>query len=324
MRPPGFWENGGNPVPQAVLWPASLLVRLATARRVARSGWRAPVPVICCGNASVGGAGKTTLALDLARRLLERGCAVHLLTRGHGGSARGPQRVDAVRHSAPEVGDEALLLAGCAPTWLGADRSATARAAVEAGAQVLVMDDGLQNPSLAKTASLLVIDGAAGFGNGRVLPAGPLREPARVAAARADAAVLVGADEARALAHLPPGLPVLRARLAAGPELATLRQAPAVAFAGIARPEKFFSMLEAEGVHVLRRLPFADHHRFSRAELARVSALAAELDAQAVTTPKDWVRIAPADRAGIVSVGVSLVWQDEAALEGLLDRIMAA
>ena len=128
MRPPAFWKHGSAGFWPAVLWPASRLVRLATARRVARPGWHAPVPVICCGNASVGGAGKTTLALDLAHRLAARGLRVHLLTRGHFGTARGPLRVDPAVHGARAVGDEALLLAACAPTWLGADRAATARA----------------------------------------------------------------------------------------------------------------------------------------------------------------------------------------------------
>ena len=324
MRPPRFWDAGLGVVCPALLWPAAQLVRLAAARRAARPGWRAPVPVICCGNASVGGAGKTTLALDLAGRLLRRGLDVHLLTRGYGGTARGPLRVDASLHGAAEVGDEALLLAECAPTWLGADRAAIARAAVACGAQVLVMDDGLQNPSLAKTASLLVIDGAAGFGNGRVLPAGPLREPPRAAAARCEAAVLIGQDGSGSARLLPPALPVLRATLAPGPELAGLRGRPVVAFAGIGRPEKFFAMLEAGGLHVAQRLAFADHHRFSRAELARVSALASVLGACAVTTPKDFARIAPADREGIVRVGVSLAWADEAALDRLLERLLAA
>jgi tetraacyldisaccharide 4'-kinase len=280
------------------------------------------VPVICCGNAGVGGAGKTTLVLDLCARLQARPLRVHLLTRGHGGAARGPLAVDPARHTVRDVGDEALLLARAAPTWLGADRAATARAAIAAGAQVLLMDDGLQNPTLAKTASLLVVDGPAGFGNGRVLPAGPLREPVRAAAARCAAAILVGEDEARGLARLPPGLPVLRADLRPGDGLAALAGRPVVAFAGIGRPEKFFAMLEAAGVAVARRVPFADHHVFSPAELGRLARLAAELGAVPVTTPKDHMRIPAAERAGFAVLGVRLAWRDEAALDALLDRLV--
>ena len=324
MRPPRSWDSDGGRLLPALLWPVSHLVELATAHRVARPGWVAPVPVLCCGNASVGGAGKTTLALDIAGRLQRRGLCAHLLTRGHGGTARGPLRVNMARHTAEEVGDEALLLAACAPTWLGANRAMTARAAVAAGAQVLVMDDGMQNPTLAKTGSFLVIDGAAGFGNGRVLPAGPLREPVRAAAARASAAVLVGEDAAGALAELPPGLPVLRARLVPGEEVEALGKTPIVAFAGIGRPQKFFSMLEAAGAQLVGQVAFADHHRFSPAELARVSAMAAGLEARTVTTLKDYIRIPPADRSGITAISVSLAWGDEAALDRQLDRLVAA
>ena len=164
-----------------MLSPLAAVTAAATAHRVTRPGWRAAVPVICCGNVTVGGAGKTTLALDLGARLSARGHLVHFLLRGYRGVVRGPHRVTA-GDTATMVGDEALLLAAVAPTWIGADRAASARAAVAAGAQVLVLDDGLQNPGLHKDLSLLVVDGATGFGNGRVLPAGPLREP--VAAGR--------------------------------------------------------------------------------------------------------------------------------------------
>ncbi len=169
MRAPAFWQSDG--VLPRLLSPLAALVAGATARRVAQPGWRAPVPVVCCGNAGVGGAGKTTLALDLGARLQRRGAAVAFLTRGYGGRVRGTARVGD-GDDAAEMGDEALLLAAVAPTFVGPDRAAGARAAVADGATVLVMDDGLQNPGLVKDLAFLVIDGAAGFGNGRVLPAG--------------------------------------------------------------------------------------------------------------------------------------------------------
>ena len=324
LSPPGFWQQATPSLAATVLQPLSRVTALATARRVAGAGWQAPVPVICCGNAGVGGAGKTILVLDLAQLLLARGIAVHLLTRGHGGTARGPLRVRPAAHTAREVGDEALLLAACAPTWMGADRAATASLAVAAGARALLMDDGLQNPTLAKTASLLVIDGAAGFGNGHVLPAGPLREPVHAAAARVSAAVLIGADTSGALAQLPPGLPVLRARLVPGPELAALAGRKVVAFAGIGRPEKFFTMLEDRGVQVAQRMPFADHHRFGRADLARIEGAARALGVPAVTTRKDFVRLAERDRAAFMPIGVCLAWDDAAAPETMLDRVLGA
>ena len=314
-RAPAFWFRDGWAA--WLLSPLSAIGAAITARRVARPGWRAPVPVICCGNVTVGGAGKTTVVLDLAQRLNARGHAVHILLRGYGGRSLGVHRVLA-GDTAAEVGDEALLLAAVAPTWTGADRAASARAAVAAGATVLLMDDGLQNPSLCKDFSFLVVDGATGFGNGRVMPAGPLREPVGVGAARCQAAVAIGAPM-----PLPAWLPVLRASLVQGPEIAALRGRRVLAFAGIAYPDKFFTPLAAAGADLVRRMPFPDHHPFSRRELESLLADAVRLDAIPVTTPKDAVRL-PADiRARVQVVGVGLAWDDEAALMALLDGIVA-
>jgi 3-deoxy-D-manno-octulosonic-acid transferase len=321
---PGFWRHDtSSPLPR-LLAPAAGIVAATTARRMRRPGWRAPVPVICCGNAGVGGAGKTTLCLDLAHRLQARGFAVHLLTRGYRGSAAGVLRVDPARHSAAQVGDEPLLLAAAAPTWRGADRAEAARRAVEAGAQVLVMDDGLQNPLLEKTLSFLVIDGGFGFGNGRVLPAGPLRETVAAAAARCDAAVLIGEDVAGALGQMRATLPTLHARLQPGPGLAALAGHRVVAFAGIGRPEKFFAMLNDAGVELAEQIAFPDHHAFTAAELAAILDRAETSRAWAVTTPKDLVRIPPSLHRQIRAVGVSLAWHSEAALEAMLDRSLPA
>ena len=320
IKPPTFWRHGNHAPWPTLLTPLSAIVAAVTARRLAHPGWHAPVPVICCGNVTVGGAGKTTLALDLAYRLRARGVAVHILLRGYGGTARGPLRV-APDDPAALVGDEALLLAKVAPTWIGADRAASARAAIAAGAGFLLLDDGLQNPTLAKDLSLLVIDGASGFGNGHVLPAGPLREPVAACAARCQAAVLIGPDATGTIAHLPPGLTLLRAHLAPGPEVVSLIGKRVLAFAGIARPEKFFDGLAEAGVAVVARRPFPDHHPFTDRELRDLIETANRVEAIAVTTPKDAVRIPPASRAQIQTVGVGLAWEDAAAIERLLDQV---
>jgi tetraacyldisaccharide 4'-kinase len=220
------------------------------------------------------------------------------------------------------TGDEALLLAAVAPTWTGADRAASAQAAVAAGAEVLLMDDGLQNPSLEKTIALLVVDGAAGFGNGRVLPAGPLREPIAAAAARCRVAVLIGPDVSGAVAALPPGLPVLRATLVQDAGIAELCGRRVLAFAGIAFPEKFFAGLERAGVIVVGRVPFADHHGFTGPELAGLVRKATEMDAVLVTTPKDAVRLPVG--ANVHVVNVHLEWENEAVIESLLDDLIAS
>lgn len=317
MRAPEFWQRDGL-VPR-LLAPAAAVYAAVTARRVARPGWQAPVPVICCGNATAGGAGKTTLALDLGARLAGR--QVAFLTRGHGGRVRGVHRVDPARDGAALVGDEALLLAACAPTWVAADRAAGARAAVADGAGVLVMDDGLQHPGLARNLSLLVVDGGSGFGNGRVIPAGPLREKVAAAAARCAAAVLIGQDRSAARDALPPGLPVLGARLEQQ-GTADLAGRRVFAFAGIGIPEKFFAGLGAAGAVLAGTAAFADHHPYTRAELRRLLARAAACGALPVTTPKDAVRL-PADlRASVRVAGVRLVWDDPAALDLLLATVL--
>ncbi len=312
LHPPGFWRHDG--VVPRLLSPLGAITAAVTAWRMARAGWRAPVPVICCGNVTVGGTGKTTLALDLGARLAARGRAVHFLLRGYGGSVRGPHRVE-TGDTAAQVGDEALLLAAIAPTWIGADRAASARGAVAAGAQVLVMDDGLQNPGLHKDLSLLVVDGASGFGNGRVLPAGPLREPLSAGASRCQAAVLIGPD---IIGPLP--LPVLRASLRPGPEISAWVGRRALAFAGIARPEKFFAMLADAGVIVAGAVPFPDHHAFTEQDLQRMIGEAERLGAAPLTTPKDAVRLSAAYRDRIGVVGVSLAWDDPTALDRLVAR----
>jgi tetraacyldisaccharide 4'-kinase len=319
MRAPGFWRGGGMlPV---LLSPVAALYGAATARRMRQPGWRAPVPVICCGNATAGGSGKTTAALDIGRRLANRGIAVHFLLRGYGGTLRGPLRVDPAAHDSMAVGDEALLLAAERPAWISADRAAGARAAVAAGAQAIVMDDGLQNPTLEKDLSLLIVDGGYGFGNGYMIPAGPLREPIGAAAARSRAAVLVGADEANAAALLPPGLPVLRAALKPGPEAALLAGQSVFAFCGIANPLKFFATLTEARMVLAGREAFADHYPFDEGDMRGLLAEAERLRAIPVTTRKDYVRIPPAFRSRVTVVTVRLEWSEPAQIEALLDPL---
>lgn len=314
-RAPSFWSHEG-PLAR-LLSPLSPVVAGATARRVARLGWRAPVPVICCGNATIGGSGKTPVVQDLAQRLP----GAHILTRGYGGDAK---RLKRVQPSDPFVlvGDEALLHAQIAPTWRCADRAEAARAAIAAGAQVLIMDDGLQNPTLMKTASLLVIDGGSGFGNGRVLPAGPLREPVAAAAARCCAAVLIGQDETNALRHLPPTLPVLYANLVQDEVASALAGRRIVAFAGIGQPDKFFQPLRAAGAAMVDARPFPDHYPYRSADCAALLRRAEKENAVLVTTPKDAVRLPDGFRQRVVVVGVRLSWRDEKALHKLLDKVI--
>ncbi len=322
LRPPAFWQGRGDGILARLLSPLGAVTAAATAHRVARPGWRAPVPVICCGNVTLGGSGKTTLALDLGQRLRSRGLVPHFLLRGYRGTFRGTKRV-LIGDSAALVGDEALLLAAEGPTWIGADRAASARAAVGEGADILILDDGLQNPTLAKDLSLLVVDGGLGFGNGRVVPAGPLREPVAAGAARCSAAVLIDQDPSQATVALPQWLPVLSARLVAGPDAAVVAGRRVLAFAGIARPGKFFATLDKTGAVPIGWLSFPDHHRFADREFQRILERARRLDALPVTTPKDAARLSAAQRAAVHVIGVRLVWDDPNAIEGMLGQVIA-
>lgn len=316
MRPPGFWSRPPTHPLARLLAPAGRFYGGLTADRMDRSGAVPPCPVLCVGNFTLGGAGKTPTALALARLLCGIGRTPAFLSRGYGGRLAGPLIVDPARHGAVEVGDEPLLLARAETTVVARDRPAGARLCAEAGADVIVMDDGLQNPSLTKTLSLAVVDGGTGIGNGLPFPAGPLRAPLARQWRHVAGLVLVGdgapgaalASEAEAR-----GLPVHRARLSPedGADWTGRR---VVAFAGIGRPQKFFETLRDLGAEVVAERAFPDHHAFRSSELAALSALAAREGAGLVTTEKDAVRL-PADMRRAVSVlCVALSFAEEAGL----------
>lgn len=328
MRAPDFWQRRRD-------WRSLLLSPAATAygwaaRCRARSvqPWTATVPVICIGNLVAGGAGKTPVALSVMAMLQRQGIAAHFLTRGHGGKLIGPVRVDPGAHDAADVGDEPLLLAEAAPTWVAGDRVAGAQAAIAAGARAIVMDDGFQNPSLAKSLSLIVVDGGYGFGNGLLLPAGPLRETVAEGLAHAQAVVLIGEDRTSAAAQVGNALPILHARLTPAPGSdpggTDLSGRRVLAFAGIGRPEKFFESLREAGAEIAESKLFPDHHPYSAAEIDAILQQARAAGLLPVTTRKDWVRLPPDRRDGIAVLDITLTWQDEAALTALLDGLFTA
>ncbi|WP_373320551.1 tetraacyldisaccharide 4'-kinase [Acetobacter cerevisiae] len=324
MRPPRFWSDPQARVFPWLLSPLSALVAACAVKRQKKPGWKAPVPVLCCGNLTTGGTGKTTVVLDLVARLKKRKIAVHALTRGYGGRIKTTTQVDLACHSARDVGDEALLLAQQCPTWVGGDRAASARAAVAAGATCLIMDDGFQNPVLHKDVSFLVVDGVVGLGNGHVLPAGPLRESPAGAFARASAVLLIGPDNTGFLERYAGALPdVMRADLQTGAEVQGLKGARCIAFAGLGRPSKFFDGLRQAGVNPEQCLAFPDHYFYKDRDMTHLATQARQADAQLVTTPKDTVRFPPAFRKQLKTVDVGLVWQNEAAPEALLDQLLS-
>lgn len=312
MQAPDFWRRRG-PLAQ-LLAPLGLLQNFSVAFKARHARpYRSSMPVICVGNLTAGGSGKTPVAIAIAQALQARGRNPGFLTRGYGGKDKGPALVKP-GNSAALMGDEALLLARTAPAIVARDRAmGAALAANMPGIDMLVMDDGHQNFSLAKNLSLVVVDGQTGFGNGFVIPAGALREKVAQGLARADAVIVMGDGAPDLQAY--PG-PVLRARLEA--QEPRFDQQRVFAFAGIGRPEKFVASLAACGAIIAGQRFFADHHLYRRGEIAALKAQAK--GALLVTTEKDWVRLSPQERGDIAVLKVAARFDDTAALEGLLDR----
>jgi len=296
MREPRFWypaSRNRTGIAARLLAPAGFLYGAAGGlKRQLAKPVQSTLPVICIGNITSGGAGKTPVAMTIASLLLKQGERVHFLSRGYGGRERGPIRVDPFHHGAHDVGDEPLLLAAVAPTWVAADRPKGAAAAERGGAGLIIMDDGFQNPSLAKDFSILVVDAAVGLGNGRLIPAGPLREKVDSALARTNAVILTGRGHAgdgiaaRARAR---GIPVFRSivRPPSPPETG----GPLLAFAGIGRPDKFFQTLRDLGAEIAETVSYPDHHVYRDSDALALLVRARELDARLITTEKDAVRL---------------------------------
>ncbi|MBR0841917.1 tetraacyldisaccharide 4'-kinase [Bradyrhizobium liaoningense] len=323
MREPAFWYRPRSPKSH-LLSPLGALYGAITARRMARKGFDAGIPVICVGNYHVGGAGKTPTVLALTKLLRELGETPVVLSRGYGGRLEGPVMVDRARHTASDVGDEPLMMAREVPVAVARDRVDGVALAKSQGATVILMDDGFQNPQLFKDASLIVIDSERGLGNGKVFPAGPLRAPLKAQLARTDALVLIG--DGRAANDVAAELakrdkPELRARLK--PNAASLAQLlgkRVFAFAGIGDPGRFFRTLRASGIEIVRTRAFADHHMFSHDEIAALVAEAQREQLTLVTTEKDLARLrgradVPDD---IVPFAVQLEFDEPAALRQLI------
>jgi tetraacyldisaccharide 4'-kinase len=318
----------GTPA-QALLWPLAALWTWVAARRTANGRPIDPgAPVICIGNLTLGGAGKTPVAREIARRLRARGVEAHILTRGYGGALKGPVRVDPSRHTAAEVGDEAVMMAADAPVWAARRRAEGALAAARAGARAIVMDDGHQNPSVSKVLSLVVVDGETRqnewpFGDGRVFPAGPMREPLNVGLARADAVVMLLAADAPPpdpdLLRILRAKPILLARLEA---LHPPPQGPQVGFAGLGKPWKMERALRAAGCDLVAFIPLADHETPRRAKLERLAARAQALGAGLITSEKDWSRLPTDWRDRATPWPVRARFEDEAALDALLSKAL--
>ena len=327
MRPPEFWnyKDGRDSAPmlRLLLTPISWIYGWAAARRIKTTvSYDSGIPVICVGNATLGGTGKTPVAIYLLKSLRRMGLDAVGLTRGYGGTEKGPIPVHS-KHTSDHVGDEPLLLARHAPVWVAAGRDDGARAARSHGAAVIVMDDGHQNPLLKKTLSLMVVDAETGFGNGCVFPAGPLREKLSDSLERADAVILMKPSSeyeiSDDLTQQLKGKVVVPAFLepTAPPPSGKL-----YAFAGIGRPNKFFDSLRRHGGEIVEEIPYADHYKYKDEDIENLFLLAAEYEAALITTEKDYVRLPKGYRKGVTPWPVSVQFEDELTLRRLLHPII--
>ena len=335
MKAPAFWfRPRKRPGLKArLLTPLGALYARATRQRLAQGeGWRAPVPVICVGNINAGGTGKTPTVLAVISRLHARNKEPVILSRGHGGALGGPVEVDPRNHTAADVGDEPLLAAAFGPTWISRDRAAGARALLAAAQEegsdevdCIVMDDGLQNPDLIKDISIVVVDAVKGFGNGRCIPAGPLREPVKAGMARADLLLSIGPQSAQERFVEEWGgditVPHLRGQLEPLKTGMNWKGAKLLAFAGIGHPGKFFATLRSLGATLARCEALEDHQPLTPALMTRLEHEASVLGAQLVTTEKDAVRLPPDFRRKVLTLPVRLIVEDWGPFDAALARV---
>jgi len=327
LKTPSWWHRKKGLLASTLSPLAALYGTVAAKRMTKGDAYRASRPVICIGNFTAGGGGKTPTAIAIAKVLKAMGKNPAFLTRGYGGSAKGPLEVK--DQDADEVGDEPLLLAAVAPTFVSADRVAGAKAIANTGADVIVMDDGFQNPSLAKDFSLIVVDAASGLGNGLVMPAGPLRAPLKAQIARADGLLVIG--EGKKTASLiatfeSAGKPVLKEKIEPNCDPRWLGVMPVIGFAGIARPSKFFTTLKSNGAGLIASHGFPDHHRFTERQARALLKEADTQKAMLVTTEKDWARLSDDDEESAAAelkqrsapFPIMVTFEDEESLKELL------
>lgn len=324
MKAPSFWQTKN--IISTLLLPCAAIYYYASKTNYKRiKPTTLPIPVICVGNLTVGGAGKTPVALHIGELLKKKNVRAFFISRGYGGTQKTPLRVDPEIHSAIQVGDEPLLLAQVLPTIVGRNKLEAAKLAIEQGAELIVMDDGFQNPALTKDLSLIVVDRRLSFGNERLLPSGPLREKVRSGIKRAGAIVII--NPANFMPTSLPDIPFLLARSQAKPSMLALKDKKIIAFCGIAIPHKFYYMLKTAGAEIVDKISFPDHYRYKQKDLLNLKEKAKENSAILVTTSKDAARMAKDFREEMKDINVAemeLVFENEDKLEALIEEVIRA
>ncbi|CAK7192355.1 Tetraacyldisaccharide 4'-kinase [Commensalibacter sp. Nvir] len=316
MKAPSFWYKNPPNIIAKILFPLSCLTSCITQYRVSKTKPKVEVPVICCGNLTVGGTGKTILALEIGSFYKNQGIHIAFLTRGYKKKKKQPIpfKVNSNIHTFNDVGDEALLLSQIGDTWIGSNRFDSAQKAIQHGAELLIMDDGFQNPTLYQDLPILILDGTRGFGNQLCLPAGPCREKLCHGVLRAKVCICIDKDEQQILPLLPSSLPVFHAALEMDEKIKHFKHQSVIAFAGIGRPKKFFQALRANGLTLAHSLSFPDHYNYRNKDFKKLLTLKRRLDLPLVTTPKDYVKLPEILKSKITALDVHLRWDDDRAL----------
>ncbi|MCP4394626.1 MAG: tetraacyldisaccharide 4'-kinase [Alphaproteobacteria bacterium] len=322
METPKFWTSRKHPLSRLLQPLGWLYAGASSLRNVLAAPKKASIPVICIGNVTAGGSGKTPVAIAIAEHLINNEkIDAHFLTRGYGGSTS-EVKADLNEHTADQIGDEPMLLAKTAPTWVYPNRVRGAKTAASYGAELIIMDDGMQNPCLVKDMSFIVVDGKFGIGNGRIIPAGPLREHFEIGAKRADAIIIIGKDETGIQRLCPPSMPIFKASLEPNANDAEkIKGRSVIAFAGIGRPSKFFDTLRDIGCNVVSTYEFKDHYPYAPTDIQPILDEAFRMDAVPVTTAKDYVKLTLDQRQQINVLNVSIKWENDAIFNDIMSKI---
>ena len=329
MGPPKFWFAETHSLFSLLMEPISWFYELIhKARHKKTKPWMAPIPVICIGNLLIGGQGKTPIALSIGQLLKNKGLKVHFLSRGYGGIIKGPIKVNPSEHTSREVGDEPLLLAQECETWVSSNRTLGIQSAYQDGAEIIITDDGFQDPSINKDLSVIVIDGEVGFGNGRLLPSGPLRENIYFGLSRAQAVVIMGNDHSNIKEKLNGflsnqhnnAIKVLEATIVPKTNIGKIKNTRLYAFSGIGHPKKFFDTLERIGCCVIAKIKYRDHHQFSPREVKELVKSAKKQEAMLVTTSKDYARLSNEQKKYVTEILVKVEWGNINDLKILLEK----